>query len=134
MNLMFDDVAEFHREVLKLADAKGVTLISDVFVIERFRFMTEELEEFLDSALKGDMVGTADAIADLIYVALGTAHRMGLPFQKIWDHVHRANMKKVLGETKRGNKIDARKPAGWVPPEAGIAAILLEAIDEQTDP
>ena len=98
--------------------------------MERFRFMSEEIEEFVDAGIKGDMVGVADALADVIYVALGTAHQMGLPFQAIWDHVHRANMRKVKGETKRGNSIDARKPEGWVPPEAGIAAIILEAIND----
>jgi len=126
---MLDDVAEFHRTVLQLEDTPGPTIVSDVFAIERFRFMTEELEEFLDSAIKADIVGTADALADIIYVALGTAHQMGLPFQAIWEHVHRANMRKVKGDTKRGNKVDAMKPEGWVPPEAGIAALILEQIN-----
>ena len=130
MNSMLDDVADFHLEVLQLTATESPTLLSQEFCMERFRFMTEEVEEFVDAGIKGDMVGVADALADVIYVALGTAYQMGLPFQAIWDHVHRANMRKVRGETKRGNSIDARKPSGWIGPEAGIATIILEKIND----
>ena len=130
MSSMLEDVADFHGAVLQVEPASSPTIISQEFCMERFRFMSEEIEEFVDAGIKGDMVGVADALADVIYVALGTAHQMGLPFQAIWDHVHRANMRKVRGGTKRGNKVDARKPEGWVPPEAGIAAIILEAIND----
>ena len=130
MNSMLDDVADFHLEVLQLTATESPTLLSQEFCMERFRFMSEEIEEFVDAGIKGDMVGVADALADVIYVALGTAYQMGLPFQAIWDHVHRANMRKVRGETKRGSSIDARKPEGWVSPEAGIAAIILGKIND----
>jgi len=130
MNSMLDDVIDFHLEVLQLTATESPTLLSQEFCIERFRFMSEEIEEFVDAGIKGDMVGVADALADVIYVALGTAYQMGLPFQAIWDHVHRANMRKVRGATKRGSSIDARKPEGWVSPEAGIAAIILGKIND----
>jgi len=130
MNSMLDDVADFHLEVLQLTATESPTLLSQEFCMERFRFMSEEIEEFVDAGIKGDMVGVADALADVIYVALGTAYQMGLPFQAIWDHVHRANMRKVRGATKRGSSIDARKPEGWVSPEAGIAAIILGKIND----
>jgi len=129
MNSMFEDVIDFHRKVLIIPDQMSPTLISQEFIMERFRFMSEEIEEFVDAGIKGDIVGVADALADIIYVALGTAHMMNLPFQAIWDHVHRANMRKVRGGTKRGNSIDARKPEGWVSPEAGIATIILGEIN-----
>jgi len=130
MNSMLDDVADFHLEVLQLTATESPTLLSQEFCMERFRFMSEEIEEFVDAGIKGDMVGVADALADVIYVALGTAYQMGLPFQAIWDHVHRANMRKVRGATKRGNIVDARKPEGWISPEAGIATIILGKIND----
>jgi len=130
MNSMLDDVADFHLEVLQLTATESPTLLSQEFCMERFRFMSEEIEEFVDAGIKGDMVGVADALADVIYVALGTAYQMGLPFQAIWDHVHRANMRKVRGETKRGNSVDARKPEDWISPEAGIATIILRKIND----
>ena len=130
MNSMLDDVVCFHNHVLELTPPSSLTLVSQEFCLERFRFMTEELDEFIEASMHGDIVGIADALADIIYVALGTAHQMGLPFQAIWDHVHRANMRKVRGATKRGSSIDARKPEGWVSPEAGIAAIILGKIND----
>ena len=130
MNSMLDDVADFHSHVLEITLPNNPTLISQEFCLERFRFMTEELDEFIEASMHGDIVGIADALADIIYVALGTAYQMGLPFQAIWDHVHRANMRKVRGETKRGNSVDARKPEDWISPEAGIATIILRKIND----
>ena len=127
---MLDDVVEFHDKILGIEPPDSPTLITQEFVIERGRFMTEELEEYFKAGMTGDIVATADALADIIYVALGTAHMMGLPFKDIWDHVHRANMRKVRGVTKRGNLVDAKKPADWVPPEAGIAALILGRIND----
>lgn len=129
MPSMFDDVGEFHEKVLNLEKPIQVGLISDEFIVERSKFLDEELEEFIKAGITGDMVGVADALADIVYVALGTAWQMGLPFQSIWDLVHSANMKKRRGITKRGNINDAVKPENWVGPEAGIAALILRKID-----
>lgn len=54
---------------------------------------------------------------------------MGLPFAQIWEAVQAANMRKVAGPTKRGNKIDAMKPEGWVGPEAAIARAIQRKAD-----
>jgi len=128
---MFDDVGDFHTKVIGLGKPETTGLISDAFILERMRFLTEELEEYATAGLAGDIVGVADALADIIYVALGTAWQMGLPFQAIWDTVHSKNMQKVRGITKRGNKHDAVKPEGWVGPEQAIAALILRKIDNE---
>lgn len=130
MPSMYDDIEEFHEHVLNLEKPIQVGLISDEFILERLRFLAEEMDEFGEAGIKGNIVGVADALADIVYVALGTAWQMGLPFQDIWNVVHNANMKKVRGVTKRGNKNDAAKPPGWQSPEPAIAAILLRKIDE----
>jgi predicted HAD superfamily Cof-like phosphohydrolase len=128
---MFDDIKEFHTKVLQLEPPTDVTMMDMDFMLERMRFMMEELEEFIEAGHKGDMVGVADALADVVYVALGTAWFMNLPMEQIWQVVHSANMKKVRGTTKRGNKIDAQKPDGWVGPEQAIAALILRRIDNE---
>jgi hypothetical protein len=128
---MFKDVGEFHEQVLELDPPIHVSLISGEWCIERARFLIEEVEEFGGASMVGDMVGAADALADIIYVALGTAWQMGLPFEQIWQVVHDANMKKRRGMTKRGNAIDAVKPEGWVAPEPAIAALILRRIDNE---
>lgn len=130
MSSMFDDVDEFHAKVIGLEKPTTLGLISDEFILERMRFLAEELDEYVKAGISGNMVDVADALADIVYVALGTAWQMGIPFQAVWDVVHAANMRKVRGTTKRGNKNDATKPPGWVAPEPAIAAILLRKIDE----
>lgn len=125
---IFQDVADFHKRVIGQPPAESPSLVSPKFVFERFKFMQEELDEFVTAAFDGDMVGAADGLADLVYVAVGTMYLMGLPFNDIWNAVQNANMRKVRGMTKRGNVYDAAKPEGWVGPEPEIAAAIGEAI------
>jgi len=126
---MYNDVVRFHRDVLLVVRPPKPTLVSEEWLMERFRFLTEEIQEYIEAGIAGDMVGTVDGLLDTIYVALGTLHLMGVPVQACWDLVQKANMGKVPGVTKRGNAVDAVKPYGWVGPEAGIAALLLKEID-----
>lgn len=121
---MFEDVAEFHEQILKQFESPPHMLDDDT-MLNRLFFLAEEIGELHEAADSKDIVGAADALADLVYVALGTAYLMGLPFNDIWTAVHRANMAKQPGVTKRGMANDAIKPEGWVGPEAQI----LEAIN-----
>ena len=128
---MFEDVADFHEMILNdpTAPDAAPSLVSQEYCIERARFMHEELDEFCADSGSGNIVGAADALADIIYVALGTAYKMGLPFDEIWAAVQAANMRKVRGTTKRGNAVDARKPEGWVGPEAAIARAIKRKLE-----
>lgn len=121
---MLRDIADFHELILGVNAAPQPSLVSQEYCLERMRFMHEELTEFVEASSTGDIVGVADALADIVYVALGTAYQMGLPFDDIWRAVQYANMQKIKGVTKRGNAIDAVKPAGWVGPEAAIARAI----------
>lgn len=132
MNLtpdMLRDVAEFHELILGDYAEVAPSLISLEYCVERSRFLHEELDEFCVASGAGNIVGVADALADIVYVALGTAYKMGLPFAQIWEAVQAANMRKVAGPTKRGNKIDAMKPEGWAGPEAAIARAIQRKAD-----
>lgn len=92
-------------------------------------FLREELDEFYTAHQHADLAGAADALVDLVYVALGTAIMMGLPWQALWDEVQRANMSKVRAasaeDSKRGSTLDVVKPPGWVAPD--ISAVLRRA-------
>src|SRR5690606_15968618 len=83
----------------------------------RYEFMYEELCEFQEAHIKGDLAGAADALIDLVVVAMGTAVMMGLPWELLWDDVQRANMSKVRGVTSRGVGADLMKPEGWEAPK-----------------
>ena len=81
---------------------------------EREAMMREELQEFHDAVSEAQCL---DAIVDLIYFAIGTAVQFGWPLNEAWNLVHEANMQKIVGETKRGFKVDMKKPEGWKPPD-----------------
>lgn len=119
----YDAVRQFHLKVLGIEDTKP-TFELPVEFGQRVAFMMEEITELCEAHAKRDLAGVADALADLVYVAIGTAHMMGIPFDQVFRVVHAANMRKQRGITKRGMVYDAIKPAGWVGPEAEIKAIL----------
>lgn len=122
----FEDVAEFHHQVLGI-ESTAPTWHTPNTLTERVMFMEEEIDEFVAATSQQDMVKAADALADLVYVALGTAHQMGLPFDEIWAAVHKANMQKMRGIGKRGMAYDAVKPPEWVGPETEIEAAIYAA-------
>lgn len=125
---MFDDVMEFHKTILNI-EPSTPHLMTDSLMQHRMGFLMEELLEFEFACFGKDTVKAADALADLVYVALGTAYHMGLPFNDIWAAVQKANMAKVPGFTKRGMPNDAKKPDGWQGPEADILSAVLKASD-----
>lgn len=133
---MFDDVVEFHTKVLQLSTPTEISLHSPAWILERYRFLHEEAAEFYDNAHVGDMVGAVDGLLDSVYVALGTLYIMGLTAEQVkacWAAVQKANLAKVPGRTKRGNLVDAAKPANWVGPEAEIAKVIAGALDAKTE-
>lgn len=90
--------------------------LDDGLLKKRLEFVKEELEELEESYVNLDLAGVADALIDLVYVIKGTALSLGLPWEELWNDVHRANMTKIpLGETHRA-KYDAAKPDDFVPP------------------
>lgn len=95
----------------------------------RTKFMEEELVEFKDACAQQDLAKAADALVDLVYVVHGTALMMGLPWERLWSEVQRANMTKEratsVDQTKRKSTLDVIKPPGWLAP--CHQATLLEA-------
>ena len=102
----------------------------------RFGFLHEELRELAEAQAAGDLPGVADALVDLVYVAHGTAVMMGLPWEALWNEVHRANMRKVnvvnATDSKRNSPYDIKKPPGWVGPD--ITGILARTAIDDTLP
>lgn len=111
----YDDVRKFQLKFSMLVHQRP-THLTERKLKERYDFMWEELREFRDAVMADDLAGQADALVDLVYVALGTAVSMGLPWRALWDDVQRANMAKVRGVGSRGHLVDCVKPPGWVPP------------------
>ena len=80
----------------------------------RQKFIDEELIEY---GMAPTLADEFDALIDMVYVILGTAHMQGLDFQAGWDRVHEANMKKVRGSSARSLSYDVVKPSGWTAPD-----------------
>lgn len=130
MNSMFDQVGEFRRTMaLPIGDEPALLTPEQTSYFARF--IMEELSEYLKACEEGTLVDAADALVDLVYVTLGCAHAMGLPFDKLFAVVHKANMSKVPANgyirSLRGSQYDVVKPIGWTPPEDEMRVILLNA-------
>lgn len=105
----------------------------------RLDFLHEEMEEFELGLNEGDIAQMADALVDLTYVAMGTAHLLGLPWQDLWDEVQRANITKERAmsdgsNSKRGSSFDVIKPEGWKAPNIdGVLQKYGFELTENTD-
>ena len=123
------DVLEFHKK-FEIPVEKYPAFPTKELIEFRMKFLVEEVNEFDEAVKEGNIVKAFDALIDTVYVALGTAVMMNLPFQKGWDIVHSANMTKMRarhsGESKRGTKFDVIKPPNWTPPDMMLHSVLLE--------
>jgi predicted HAD superfamily Cof-like phosphohydrolase len=61
----------------------------------RCALIEEEAAEFRAAVESGDLIGLADAIADLLYVVYGAALTFGIPVLEVFAEVHRSNMTKL---------------------------------------
>lgn len=132
-----------HEQVLEFSKKFGIPtpelpqLLGPTEHLYRTDFMIEELQEYNEAWHNKDIVKAADALADLVYVALGTAIMMGLPWQKIFDEVHRCNMTKMRkvdmdeAQALRHPMLDVGKPEGWVGPEAVIEQAIQTALNKE---
>jgi phosphoribosyl-ATP pyrophosphohydrolase len=96
--------------------------MSDKFLFARLAKLSEEVGEMATAAAAGDEYEIADALVDIVYVALVTAAKRGHPFSKLWDDVHKSNMTKT---PKGEGKFGASKGEGFIP--ADTKAIMQDA-------
>lgn len=131
---LFQDVGDFHRKFgLDSFPNRRPGFPPFDHVQFRVDFLKEELTEIEEAINENDLAKFLDGLVDLVYVALGTAHLCGLPFNEAWFAVHMANLAKERAtsaddaRSKRGHQLDVVKPEGWKPPdiEAVIRAALL---------
>lgn len=108
-------VAEFHEQFQ--IDYKGPPRLLPVgLATDRVNFMNEELDEYYKAYVHGNLEGMLDALVDLVYVAVGTAHLHGLDFDEAFRRVHLANKRKARDTKLMNGKEGIIKPEGWEPP------------------
>lgn len=129
----YSDVGEFHRKFnIPVYDPRKPCAFPAPEISEyRLKFLKEEVSEFEKAVAEGNLIEAVDAIADIVYVALGTAHYFNMPFQAVWAEVQRSNMDRVLC-TRENCPPDKQyradmviKPPGWKPPR------IAQVLDEQ---
>lgn len=97
MNKMQAQVETFHRAMSQPVVGQARALPADRVPI-RIELIREEFEDELIPALAaGDLIESADAAIDLLYVVFGLCVELGLDAEVLFDEVHRSNMSK-LGE------------------------------------
>ena len=67
----------------------------------------------------GDLIGVADALADIVYVAYGTAHVYGIDLDAVLDEVHASNMTKLGADGRPIRRADGKvlKGPDYRPPD-----------------
>lgn len=123
MKSLLQDVREF-REACGLPIATKVGFPSRECVELQQRLLREEYLEWIAASSERDMVEVADALADMIYIIVGTALEFGIPLDRVWDEVQRSNMAKVDPETGRVARRDdgkILKPKNWEGPRISEA-------------
>ena len=63
----------------------------------RFELMREENEEYLEAVRNNDIVETADALGDMLYILCGTILEHGLQhkIEEVFDAIQNSNMSKL---------------------------------------
>jgi predicted HAD superfamily Cof-like phosphohydrolase len=117
MTDMYNDVKDF-----QVAFGLNVGTKPELPPIEertlRTNLLREEVNEYLDAEWEDDIVEIADALADIIYIACGTAVSYGIPLDRVFAEVHRSNMAKLVdGKPIRREDGKVLKPEGWTPPD-----------------
>lgn len=105
---------KFHLDVTKLPMPAEPRKLGPDEINYALKVFHEEINELVDAKTVGDQ---ADAIIDLVYFAYGRLLEMGVRPDAGFRLVHDANMKKVSGANKRGDRFEAAKPEGWQPPD-----------------
>jgi len=81
------------------------------------KLIREEFEELQEGFENKDIVETADACGDLIWVILGLANSLGIPMRAVWQEVATSNMSKTVeGKVIKRDDGKILKPDTYFPP------------------
>lgn len=98
----------------------------------RWKLLKEEFLEYRDALGAGDVIGIADALADMAYVIHGTALAHGIDLNAVLAEVHRSNMSKLGADGNPVRREDGKvlKGPAYFPPD--IARVLALPEGEAT--
>jgi len=116
---------QFNR-VMELPTGKFPQLIETKRWELQRDMLIEEVEEYDEACRDKDLVKIADALGDIIYVALGAVAEHGIQgcIEEILDEIQRSNMSKVQpnGTVLKAKNGKVMKPSNYFKPD--IARII----------
>lgn len=121
MNKQYEMVADFQRKMGQPVADKP-TAMDFERQEQRYYYLAEELGEFLEAI---EVVDQADAMIDLIYLAIGTLVEIGVKPENLFEIVHNANMSKLWPDGKPHMNPETGKiikPPTFVRPEPLLKA------------
>ncbi|MDY0780312.1 nucleoside triphosphate pyrophosphohydrolase family protein [Tenacibaculum sp. IB213877] len=92
-------VFEFHSAFGLGINEQPIANIGEQRNLLRYNLMKEENEEYLEAVKNNDLIETADALGDMLYILCGTIieHGMQHKIDEVFEEIQRSNMSK-LGE------------------------------------
>jgi predicted HAD superfamily Cof-like phosphohydrolase len=128
MNQEQQMVHEFHERFGLICSARPTVPEERVHRL-RTLLIDEELAEFRNAAEAQDLVGVADALADLLYVVYGAAVEYGIDLEPVFAEIHRSNMSK--GGPLCGCRADGKVPKGPGYEAPRVREVLKRQIDDR---
>lgn len=125
---MIANVEHFHNS-FKIENNYSPTIDIDMEeILLRYKLMREENEEYLDAAVKMDIVEVADALGDQLYILCGTILKHGLQHKivEIFEEIQASNMSKLDGNGRPIRREDGKILKSHYYTEPDIKSILEE--------
>ncbi len=113
----YEAVEAFQVNILGNKAPREVQVLNELELEYTHKHLNEELHEL---GVAKNVYQQADALTDLIYVALGGLFKMGIAPGVLFQEVHDANMRKDPASTDR-TKHDAVKSKNWIGPDLPMA-------------
>lgn len=121
-------VAEFHAAFGLPARQRPTAPLPAGLAQLRVDLLMEEAEEFAAASRTQDIVGLADALGDIVYVAFGSAVTYGIDLDAVLREIHRSNMSKLDSRGRPLYRSDGKvlKSPQYTPPDvAGILGVQM---------
>lgn len=125
-----DMIVEFNQTVLRVPRKIAINGLTDAEYKLALKQLNEEVSEFELADEESDLAGQIDALADLVYFAIGIMYKIGLTkfeIEQVFSAVHAANMTKKIGvKSSRAveGAVDAVKQDGFHDPKHIIQEII----------
>ena len=117
-------VLQFHKE-FEIHVAHTPTVPNEHTQALRVRLIQEEFDELKEALETKNLPEIAKELADLLYVAYGTAVSYGIDMEPVFQEVQRSNMSKVGGYKREDGK--------WVKPATYSPADITPILDRQAN-